>query len=344
MKQPLSAQVKRGLATAFTKFSEYALAKYNRDGAVKLKDVLFLCHAKPKDKEQAAAWKRLINDELVVPDTWEVALSTGKNKKDTWTRLLTEKKLGGLALLRNLRNMREARVDRDVIQVSLAEMNVDRVLPFRFISAAKHNPDIEDMIEVPFLAACRERRKLPGHTIFVVDVSGSMYGVPLSGKSELTRIDVACALAAMVRETCEFSTIYATSGSDRTRIHKTVVVPARHGFALADAIKGLSNNYDGGMLGGGGIFLTAATKWIHERTDSPVARIIVITDEQDCAGASDPPSKAQPFGDHNYIVNVASAKNGIAYDKWTHINGWSDAILDYIAAAEQGRESQISRN
>ena len=40
---PLSAQVKKGLAAAFAKFDEYALAKYNRDGPVKLRDVLFLC-------------------------------------------------------------------------------------------------------------------------------------------------------------------------------------------------------------------------------------------------------------------------------------------------------------
>ena len=44
---PLSGQVKKGLAAAFPKFDEYALAKYNRDAPVKLRDVLFLSHAKP---------------------------------------------------------------------------------------------------------------------------------------------------------------------------------------------------------------------------------------------------------------------------------------------------------
>jgi len=52
-KQPLSAQVKKGLAAAFTKFDEYALAKYNRASPVKLRDVLFLCHARPVDNAQA---------------------------------------------------------------------------------------------------------------------------------------------------------------------------------------------------------------------------------------------------------------------------------------------------
>ncbi len=37
---PLSAQVKKGLAAAFPKFDEYALAKYDRGGPVKLRDVL----------------------------------------------------------------------------------------------------------------------------------------------------------------------------------------------------------------------------------------------------------------------------------------------------------------
>src|SRR5580693_1538651 len=60
---PLSGQVKKGLAAAFPKFDEYALAKYDRGGPVKLRDVLFLSHAKPRDEEQGEVWKRLIAGE-----------------------------------------------------------------------------------------------------------------------------------------------------------------------------------------------------------------------------------------------------------------------------------------
>jgi hypothetical protein len=63
-RQPLSAQVKKGLAAAFCKFDEYALAKYDRAGAVRLRDVLFLSHARPLDEAQAAVWKRLAANEL----------------------------------------------------------------------------------------------------------------------------------------------------------------------------------------------------------------------------------------------------------------------------------------
>ena len=74
-RQPLSAQVKKGLAAAFCKFDEYALAKYDRAGAVRLRDVLFLSHARPVDDGAGRLWKRLVANELATPDTWEVALS-----------------------------------------------------------------------------------------------------------------------------------------------------------------------------------------------------------------------------------------------------------------------------
>src|SRR5262245_3703177 len=59
-RQPVSAQVKKGLARAVTKFDAYQLAKYDRDGAVRIRDVLFLTHAKPKDADQARVWKQLV--------------------------------------------------------------------------------------------------------------------------------------------------------------------------------------------------------------------------------------------------------------------------------------------
>src|SRR5215831_13190931 len=99
---PLSGQVKKGLAAAFPKFDEYQLAKYDRGGPIKLRDVLFLCHAKPRDEAQAETWKKLVSESLATPDTWEVALSSGASKREAWDRLLREQKLGALALLRNL--------------------------------------------------------------------------------------------------------------------------------------------------------------------------------------------------------------------------------------------------
>ena len=53
---------------AFTKFDVYQLAKHDSDRVgVRLRDVLFLCHAKLKDVEQAAVWKKLVENTLDPP-------------------------------------------------------------------------------------------------------------------------------------------------------------------------------------------------------------------------------------------------------------------------------------
>jgi hypothetical protein len=43
---------------------------------------MFLVHPKPKDKDQEEVFKKLANNTLESPDTWEVALSAGADKKE----------------------------------------------------------------------------------------------------------------------------------------------------------------------------------------------------------------------------------------------------------------------
>lgn len=312
-KQPLSAQVKRGLAAAFTKFDAYGLAKYNKDGAIKLRDVLFLCHAKPKDEQQGETWKQLVAGTLPVPDTWEVALSAGgkeADKKAIWERLLAEGKLGALALLRNLRNMTEAKVSVATIRTALKSIKTDRVLPFRFIAAARYAPSFEPEIEQGMFKCIAERPKLAAKTLLLVDTSPSM-DAALSGKSDLTRKDAAFGLAVLLREVCEEVEIVAFSS-------EVGIVPPRRGFALADAIKA--------AVPSNGTLLGNAVQAVSGRYD----RLIVITDEQSQDTVRDPDTKK-----HAYLINVASAKNGIGYGAWTHIDGWSEAVVDYIQLNEQ---------
>ena len=34
------------------------------------------------------------------------------------------------------------------------------------------------------------------------------------------------------------------------------------------------------------------------------------------------------------MINVASARNGVGYGPWTHIDGFSEAVIDYIRELE----------
>ena len=306
-KAPLSAGSKRGLARAFRKFSAYQLAKYDRDNIVKLRDVLRLTHAKPKDAEQAGLWKLVVKRELETPDTWEVALSAGNDKRETFERLLREHKLGALAFLRNLRNMVEADVDTDLIRERFGG-KLDRVLPFRFLAAVRHAPAFAPQLNDAMLRAVGEEPRLPGGTIILVDVSGSMDD-RLSHQSEMLRVDAAAGLAVLARELGDCRVF--------TFSERTVEVPAFRGLALADAIS-KSQPHTGTYLGD-------AVKTLNEHTRYD--RLIVITDEQAHDDVPAPKGKG-------YIIDVAPYKNGVGYGPWTHIDGWSERVLDFIRESE----------
>ncbi len=82
---------------------------------------------------------------------------------------------------------------------------------------------------------------------------------------------------------------------------------------------------------------TVAT-WSGGRANIPAAyrgqgmspdRLIVITDEQSGDAVPEPQK-----GTKGYMLNVASARNGVGYGAWTHVDGFSEAIVDYIMAHE----------
>ena len=155
----------------------------------------------------------------------------------------------------------------------------------------------------------KAQEKLPGRTIVLVDVSGSMTA-PLSRQSGMQRTDAAYGLAVLLREIGGKVGVFSFSDN-------LVEVPARRGFALRDAIDA-SQPHSSTMLG-------KAVEELNkkERYD----RLIVITDEQAHDTVPAPKGKG-------YVINVASYKNGVGYGKWTHIDGWSESVIEYIRTLE----------
>lgn len=334
-RKPLSRQMKLGLAKAFGKFSEYQLAKYDREGPVRLRDVAFLCHVKPSDEDRARLYAKMVNRShvpswvlapsnrakvtagqepfsvgLVTPDTWEVALSGGSDKKETFERLIREGKLGYLALLRNLRNMMDAGCDRQLVADAIvARKGAELVFPFRYVAAARACPQLEPFIDQALCEAVSTGPRLSGVTAILVDVSGSMEE-KLSAKSDLTRMDAAAALASVVNGDVRVFTFS----------HNIVEVPPRRGMAGIDAVI-RSQPHEGTYLGQAVTVLNSNVK--HDR-------LLVITDEQTADRVPDPKGMG-------YMINVASAKNGVGYGKWCHIDGFSEAVIRFISEIENDR-------
>jgi len=334
---PISNGIKRGLARAFSKFDAHQLAKYNRDNGVKLRDVMFMVHPKPSEKQAylthsyevdrlnkggykrgvvtrhaGSALDKLAYGTLESPDTWEVALSAGGDKRTEFTRLLNENKLGYLALLRNLRNMQESGVDPRLIHDALRAENTGRhrVLPFRFIAAGRAAPQFTSALDGVLLEVKEKMPKLPGHTVVMVDVSGSM-NYPLSIKSDLTRMDAACALASLIN--CEKLDVYSFS-------YEVAHVRNPHGIEGATRIARSQPN--------AGTELPDAVRYANTLGAD---RLIVITDEQSTSWRPVP----DPVAPKAYMINVASNRNGVGYGKWTHIDGFSEGALRWIGEYEK---------
>lgn len=324
---------KQGMTEVFNNFNEYQFAKYDRNGGVKLRDVMFLTHPKPEQGKEDL-FKRIADRTLKTPDTWEVSLSTGKDKKETFERLVTENKLGGLAFLRNLRGMREAGVDQNIIRSGLKKLHSSMLMPINFLTASAHNPQFKTEIEKAMLESYKNLPRLKGKTLIIADISGSMGNIR-SQYSKTDLLDQACAMVMLAINQCESFDLVATSGSDSENkgAHALVQYP-ESGFGIANQLESMRTK-----LGYGGIFTRQCLEWCKENVSDTYDRIIVITDSQDCDRVSKVPN---PFGKYNYIVDISSHTKGINYKgKWTaEISGLSEHFITFINSLE-GNENKF---
>lgn len=344
---PLANALKRGLALAFTKFKPYQLAKWNRDAAIKLKDVMFLVHPIPADLVartdeeihrvidntgfvtqvdrkgykrgpvdrhtigQGAVWSQLIAGTLAAPDTWEVALSGGADKKETFTRLLEEKKLGYIALLMNLRNMAEVGVEQALVERSILDgAKGSKALPFRFLSAAGHAPQYAQALS-DAMESCVEG-ELKGSSVLLIDVSGSMNS-PLSKKGTMMLYEAAAALAVLVRGVSKSCRVFAYND-------QLMEVANLRGLALVDGIRRLVR---------GGTRTASAVSEVNKRIGEGIDRFILITDEQAHDGLIQPKAK------QGYLINVGPYAPALDLEgRWIRFTGWSERVVEWIQLEE----------
>lgn len=128
-KKPICNQAKKGLRAAFHNFNEYKLAKYDRNAAIKLRDVMFLCRPKPNNDYETKLFKKVADRTLTPPETWEVLLSA---------------------------------VDRRVIVEGLTRLKSSMLLPLDFLKAERMNPEFSRDIEDAMLESYKNLPKLSG--------------------------------------------------------------------------------------------------------------------------------------------------------------------------------------
>ena len=205
--------------------------------------------------------------------------------------------------------MDQAGVDEALVKDAiLARRGAERVLPFRYVAAARAAPRFEPWLDQALAETVLEGAVFDGRTIILVDVSGSM-DARLSARSDLTRMDAAATLASIV------------PGEVRVFTFSNAVkeVPPRRGMAGIDVVV-RSQPHGGTELG----------KAIEKINALAHDRLIVVTDEQSHDRV--PAPKAAKA----YMVNVASARNGVGYGpNWVHVDGFSEAVLGFIREHER---------
>lgn len=335
--KPIPNSLRRGIADVMTGFDEYTLAKYKGNGkSVKMRDLLCLCRPAPKDEEQSAMWKRLLNNELETPYTWETELSAKGNNAETWKALIDSGKVGYMALLRNLRNILQANPSNvgkvlDKIQNPEA-VRRSKQLPFRYLSAYKElagigSSRVFDALENAVEASIENMPKLSGRTVIAVDASGSM-SASVSKNSKVRCYEIAILLGLMANKICEDSIFYTfNTAIKRYNVsHKT----------------GILETAASSFCGGGTYMELPFKKMIDDNIKAD--RIIILSDNECNSDYYSTPVQRladayrKKSGNDIWVHAIDLLGYGTQqfYGKKTNvIAGWSEKVFEFIKLAEQ---------
>jgi hypothetical protein len=178
--KPIPNALKKAWSDSLEKTSEYSLAKYRLESReVKLVDVVNLTHPKSE------AVNKLVRDELrLTEQTWEAVLSAKGASKESWEQALPL--MGHMALLRNLRNLLEHKVEPQTFVTKLIDdADTGKQLPFRYHSAYRAvekvaPPTVLDAIEQCLMISLGNLPSFSGKVMSLCDNSGSARGATTS--------------------------------------------------------------------------------------------------------------------------------------------------------------------
>ena len=364
----LSKQIQKGLSDAFNRFDEYQFAKYNSNAEVKLRDALFLVHPKAKDESQQTIFNKIAANELAVPYTWETELSAlGQVKyenenakaeafKMKWEELIDSGKIGYMALMRNLRNIVEAKVSTALVRKVCDFLSNEKAvanskqLPFRFLSAYREVKGLKSEYVTMILNALEDAvilsaKNLNGfdettRVLIACDVSGSMQkGVSL--KSKVLLFDIGLMLGMLMQSKCK--RVVTGMFGERWKI---INMPNR----------GVLSNVDQYYKREGEVgYATNGYKVIDDLINRNVVmdKIMLFTDCQMWNSKNDGSSIEQSWKNYKkvapnaklYLFDLAGYGNiplSFQRDDVCLIAGWSDKVFDVLHSIENG-ESAVEK-
>lgn len=330
---PLRKQVKRGIRNALLKFDGYQLSKYRGEGKkVSLVDLFNLTHPKVQHAttEQALAWKNLMAGTLKSERTVQTALSNAasdEERTDNLAELVKSGSIGYMALLKNLNNLIKYNVDSDTISAAVKKLTDpeqikrSKLFPYRFMTAfdaVNGNRALTDAISEAMDVSAQNFPKLPGKTLIAVDISSSM------GRDVITKAAIFGAAILKSNVDADFvlfnGSRYEYSGSSR--------VP------ILDMVESIRRQVSGGT-NTGVVFMTSK---VYDRviilSDNESWQTTYVGTTQQAYEDYKRVTGADPFV---YAVDIEGyGTRDMKGGKVFHLAGFSDKVLDFIGAIEQG--------
>jgi TROVE domain len=270
--------------------------------------------------------------------TWQAALSMAGShvsKDRLWESQLPV--MGYMALLRNLRNIDESGLPDALVQEAMARIadqgNVlaSRQLPYRFLSAYLHAPSLRwaQALETALDHATALVPSLPGRTLALVDISGSM-GATLSQKSKITRAMAGALFAGVLAKQNPGTVDLAVFATGRRGVP---IRPHMSALKVATEVTGMTGSI------GYGTMTAEAVRAYFRRQD----RVIIFTDGQSFpAGQHDMLGGAVPAATPVYSFDLAGYKHtGMAGGPARHeLGGLTDHTFAFMRMLEDGKDAK----
>lgn len=349
-RKPIPNSLKKAWADYLNGCSEYQLAKYRMEGRrANTTDVVRFSHA------TSPVINKLMRGNLTLNEgqTWESVISAKGASKETWTEALGV--MGHMALLRNLRNLNEHKVDtRLYIDDLIAGVAGGKQMPFRYYSAynaVTGNPAISAALETCMDHSVALLPRFPGRVMSLCDNSGSAHGVMTSAYGSVTVATIANLTAVITGMLADEGHV----GPFGDRLLTVPIDPSKGVLVQTKAVEKVASRVGGGTETGIWLFWKKALEntehWDH---------VFVYSDMQ--AGHGElyankaPPKKfVWKHGNHRgthidlpaliaeyrkkvnpdvrvYCVQVAGYDDTIIpeiYDKTYFLGGWSDGIFKF---------------
>jgi hypothetical protein len=335
--KPIPNSLKKGIMDSFARFDEYQFAKYNRKTEVGFKDVIMLTH--PKNPPELI--KKILDDKLRTPMTWEVEISTKGNKPEVWENLIWLDKLPYMATLRNLRNLltsggkgiSDKALSQTIARIKDREaVKNSKQFPFRFFSAFRELEEIKhprtsevlDALEDAITISYENIPFMKGTTLIACDVSGSMlYAV--SKKSKLKMLWKVVSLAKKG----------AGIISNTMNMHKRAgeVGLSTNGYKVIEYLNTKRTFVDRILI------FTDSQMW---NTDTVLrgkdSGKTIRKEYEEYQTKVNPEIKLYLFNLNGYgTVNFPEENNSVV-----NINGWSEKVLNFIQMNEVDPKAQVN--